>query len=50
MYGMRHYYSCANAFKLVFSAKAYCKVISRRAKIPHSIHSLSIPTIKYYRT
>ena len=23
---VKHYYSCASAFKLVFSAKAYCKV------------------------
>ena len=32
-----------------FRLKRIVRWISRRAKIPHSIHSLSIPTIKYYR-
>ena len=31
-----------------FRLKRIVRWISRRAKIPHSIHSLSIPTIKYY--
>ena len=47
---VRHYYCCTNAFKLVFRLKTIVRLVYRRAKMLHSIHSLSIPTIKYYRT
>ena len=32
MYSIIHYYSCANAFKSVFLAKAYCKMVFKSAK------------------
>ena len=41
----KHYYSCTSAFKLVFWLKRIVRWVSRCAKIPHSIHSLSISTI-----
>ena len=44
---VQHYYSCTNAFKSVFRLKPIVRWVSRRVKI---MHSLSIPTIKYYRT
>ena len=47
---VQHYYSSTNAFKLVFSAKAYCKVIFRSMKIRKPYIFIGIPTIKYYRT
>ena len=35
---------------LLFRLKPIVRWVPRRAKKLHSIHSLSIPTIKYYRT
>ena len=40
-------YQCV---KLVFWLKPIVRWVSRHAKMLHSMHSLSIPTIKYYRT
>ena len=36
--------------KSVFRLNPIVRCVSWRAKMLHSIHSLSIPTIKYYRT
>ena len=47
---VQHYYCCANAFKSVFSAKAYCKMVFKCAKIWKPQIFMAIPTIKYYRT
>ena len=47
---VQHYYSNRNAFKLVFSAKICFKVVVGGVKLGKPYFSLSIPTIKYYRT
>ena len=44
---VQHYYSCANAFKLVFWLKPIVRWFSIHVKM---LHSLLIPTNKYYRT
>ena len=47
---VQSYYSSTNAFKLVFSANACCKVAFRSAKIWKPYIFIAIPTVKYYRT
>ena len=44
---VQHHYSLTNAFQLVFSGKAYCKVDFKREIFPKPYNFLPIPTIKY---